>query len=182
MGTVNPRGVMLVPAPLPLPGVWRRGRWGLLASVLLVASLVIVYYHPDHGDAADIATRQRYPVTAPPLLPPPLRDGYTIVVNTFRRNVCLKQALDHWMGCAPAAIVVVWPDPEVIDHVPPDPAPSVPRARILGVAPLPSGPPMPAPNNDSASNIITLLPAATLFMTPGRTRRRISPQTTPPIV
>ena len=48
-----------------------------------------------------------------------IEPGYTIVLNTFRRNPCLKVALDHWTTCHPASIVVVWPDPEVT----PDPYP-----------------------------------------------------------
>ena len=44
--------------------------------------------------------------------------GFTIVVNTFRRNQCLEVALEHSLG-QPTSIVVAWPDPEVI----PPPAP-----------------------------------------------------------
>ena len=47
--------------------------------------------------------------------------GYTIVLNTFRRNPCLKVALDHWVTCHPTSIVVVWPDPEVTPPPPPLP-------------------------------------------------------------
>eukprot|EP00040_Diaphanoeca_grandis_P025437 m.140929 g.140929 ORF g.140929 m.140929 type:complete len:379 (-) comp30150_c0_seq1:42-1178(-) len=49
----------------------------------------------------------RPPTTTQALVP-----GYTIVINTYKRNGCLKQAIDHWLTCNPTQIRVVWPDPK----------------------------------------------------------------------
>lgn len=53
------------------------------------------------------------------LSPPPLSldtdgsgDGFTVVVNTFRRDECLDNVLRHWLQCRPHQIRVVWNDVE----------------------------------------------------------------------
>mmetsp|Transcript_4047 Transcript_4047/g.11357 ORF Transcript_4047/g.11357 Transcript_4047/m.11357 type:complete len:386 (-) Transcript_4047:313-1470(-) len=39
-------------------------------------------------------------------------DGFTIVLNTFRRDACLKACVPHWLSCAPRQLRVVWNDVE----------------------------------------------------------------------
>mmetsp|Transcript_25065 Transcript_25065/g.64737 ORF Transcript_25065/g.64737 Transcript_25065/m.64737 type:complete len:400 (+) Transcript_25065:114-1313(+) len=42
-----------------------------------------------------------------------LEDGFTVVLNTFRRNACLQMAFEHWASCnAVAQIRVSWSDVE----------------------------------------------------------------------
>jgi len=37
-------------------------------------------------------------------------EGFTMVLNTFRRDPCLEQAIQHWLGCHPRQLRVAWND------------------------------------------------------------------------
>jgi hypothetical protein len=39
-------------------------------------------------------------------------EGFTVVINTFRRNNCLERVVNHWLSCNVTQVRVVWPDPE----------------------------------------------------------------------
>lgn len=88
--------------------------WVLVAANLFVAAMYQGRNHRQGLDGSDWLAGATNTLQAPGASPLPIekRAGYTIVLNTFRRNACLKEALDHWMKCEPAAVHVVWPDPE----------------------------------------------------------------------
>ena len=41
-----------------------------------------------------------------------IKEGFTVVINTFRRNNCLERVVNHWLSCNVTQVRVVWPDPE----------------------------------------------------------------------